>query len=174
VLKSVAFAGPDRLLVASGEGMLVVHERVGERWKAARTLRGAPMMELSNGVTASPDNRIAYVVSRDQTLRAFDLDSSAELATGLAHVRGVKTVHASPSGQFVATGSYDRTVMIWSASDLTLKLPPIRLACSGISGVRWLGDRLFACSFDGFVFAVDAASGRMLWSRSAADTSEGN
>jgi WD40 repeat protein len=144
---------------------------MGERWTATKALRGQPHMELSNGVAASPDGRIAYVVSRDQSLRAFDLESGREVATGLAHVRGVKTVAVSESGTQIATGSYDRTVMLWSSADLSVRLPPVRLANSGISGVRCRGDRVFACSFDGLVFAIDGESGHVLWSRNASDAS---
>jgi WD40 repeat protein len=179
VLKSVAFASPTRLLAASGCGALVVHDLVAGAsgasggWKATRAIRGTPPMELCNGVSASPDGRIAYVVSRDQSLRAFDLESGAQLAVGLAHVRGAKTVHASPDGRTVATGAYDRTVLLWSADDVSVRLPPVRMANSGISGVRCHGDRVFACSFDGVVSSIDARTGRTLWYRTAADASEG-
>jgi WD40 repeat protein len=170
VWKSIAFASPTRLLVASGDGALVVHDLLADRWVATRAIRGVPPMELSNGVAASPDGRLAYIVSRDQSIRAIDLESGVEVLSGLAHVRGVKTVHASSCGAYVATGAYDRTVMIWSASDLSVRLPPIRLANSGVSGVRCHGGRVFACSFDGVAFAADASNGRVIWSRTAADT----
>jgi WD40 repeat protein len=173
VLKSVSFASDTRLLAASGDGVLVIHDLVNGRFVPTRTLRGSPAMELCNGVSSSPDGRIAYVVARDQTIRAFDLESGRELATGLAHVRGVKAVHASPCGRWVATGSYDRTVMIWSSVELAVTLPPVRLACSGVSGVRCHGESVYLCSFDGVVAAVDAASGRVRWSRTAADVAEG-
>lgn len=173
VVKSLCFAGSDRLLVSSGDGSLVVHERQGERFAAVRTLRGTPPMELSNGVAASSEGRLAYVVSRDQTLRAFDLESGMELATGLAHVRGVKTVHASECGRHVVTGSYDRTVMIWDGGDLSARMPPIRLASSGVSCVRWRGGRVYACSFDGMAFAVDGATGDLLWHRTSAHVAGG-
>jgi WD40 repeat protein len=130
-------------------------------------------MELSNGVAASPDGRIAYVVSRDQTLRAFDLESGAPLGTGLAHVRGVKTVHVSECGSTIATGSYDRTVLIWSADDLSVRLPPVRLANSGISGVRCKKGQVYSSSFDGIVSAIDARSGHTLWHKNAADAANG-
>ncbi len=173
VVKSLAFASSTRLLIASGDGSLVVHERTGERFAAVRSIRGTPPMELANGVAASPDGRTAYVVARDQSLRAFDLESGSELATGLAHVRGVKCVHVSEDGRRVATGSYDRTVLLWSADDLSVRLPPVRLAGSGISGVRCRRDRVFSCSFDGVVSAIDAATGRLVWHRTAADASDG-
>ena len=101
----------------------VVHERKGERGSVRNAAR-VPPMELSNGVCASPDGRIAYVVSRDQSIRAFDLERGVEVACGLAHVRGVKTVHASSCGSYVVTGAYDRTVMIWSADDLSVRSRP--------------------------------------------------
>jgi len=174
VIKSLTFASPTRLLVASGDGMLVIHDLQGERFAATRVIRGTPHMELSNGVAASPDGRVAYVVSRDQSLRAFDLESGAEIARGLAHVRGVKAVHVSECGRHVATGSYDRTVMLWSADTLAVELPPVRLYNSGVSGVRCRGGRVYACSFDGVVSAIDARTGQLLWHRTAADVSEGS
>lgn len=172
VVKSVAFAGSDRLLVASGDGALVVYDRRGERFEHARTIRGAPPMELSNGVVASPDGRTAYVVSRDQSVRAFDLGTGQPAGMGLAHVRGVKTVAISECGRHLVTGSYDRTVMIWDAASLSVRLPPSRLANSGISSVRWRGGRVYACSFDGVVTCIDGATGRLLWHRTAADAAE--
>jgi WD40 repeat protein len=172
VIKSLTFCGPDRLLVASGDGALVVHDRAGDRFTATRTIRGTPPMELSNGVAASPDGRVAYVVSRDQSLRAFDLASGEPRGVGLAHVRGVKSVHVSSCGNHVVTGGYDRTVMIWDASDLSVRLPPVRMANSGVSCVRWKQGRVYACSFDGVVSCVDASNGRLIWHRTAADCAD--
>jgi WD40 repeat protein len=171
VVKSLAFAGPDRLLVASGDGALVVHDRRGDRFVAVRTIRGTPPMELSNGVAASPDGRTAYVVSRDQSLRAFDIESGEARGVGLAHVRGAKSVHVSECGRHVATGAYDRTVLLWDAADLSVRLPPVRLANSGVSCVRYKRGRVFACSFDGVVSCTDGATGRLVWHRTAADAS---
>ncbi|MCA9312675.1 MAG: PQQ-binding-like beta-propeller repeat protein, partial [Phycisphaerales bacterium] len=174
VLKCVSFAGSNRLLVASGDGTLVVHERFSGRWSAVRSVRGLPKMELANGVAASPDARIAYVVARDQSLRAFSVESGEELACGLAHVRGVKSVHASPCGRYVATGSYDRTVMLWDSSNLTVRLPPVRLANSGVSSVRFGPEGVvFSCSFDGVTMAIEQETGRIRWMRTASDVSEG-
>jgi WD40 repeat protein len=173
VLKSIAFASPTRLLAASGCGTLVVHDLTGGRFVATRAIRGAPNMELCNGVSASPDGKVAYLVSRDQSIRSFDLETGEQTRIGLAHVRGAKAVHAAPGGRYIVTGAYDRTVLIWSASDLSVSLPPIRLGNSGISGVRAHGETVFACSFDGVVFAADATTGRLAWFKTAADAALG-
>jgi WD40 repeat protein len=173
VVKSLAFAGPHRLLTATGDGALVVHDEIAGRFVATRTIRGTPPMELSNGVAASPDGATAYVVSRDQTVRAFDLATGEPRGTGVAHVRGVKTVHASECGRYLATGSYDRTVMLWDARDLSVVLPPVRLANSGVSCVRWRAGRVYFASFDGVIGCVEGRDGRLRWHRTAADTAEG-
>lgn len=172
VIKSLAFCGPDCLLAASGDGALVVHDREGDRFVASRTVRGTPPMELSNGVAASPDGRVAYLVSRDQSLRAFNLATGEPRGMGLAHVRGVKSVHVSECGTRIVTGASDRTVMIWDASDLSVRLPPVRMANSGISCVRWKKDRVYACSFDGVVSCVDGHDGRLIWHRTSADCAD--
>jgi len=78
-------------------------------------------------------------------------------------------VHVSSCGNHVVTGAYDRTVMIWDASDLSVRLPPVRMANSGISCVRWKEERVYACSFDGVVSCVDGGTGRLLWHRTATD-----
>ncbi|MFI5302028.1 MAG: WD40 repeat domain-containing protein, partial [Polyangiales bacterium] len=176
VLKSVAFASSTRLLAAAGDGHLLVWDFVGDheggRWVATRAIRGTPHMELGNGVTSSPDGRVGYIVSRDQTVRAFELDSGRELGCGLAHVRGVKAIHASADGALLATGAYDRTVILWSSDDLSVRLPPVRGANSGVSGVRVDRGRVFSCSFDGVVNCIDAATGRTRWTRTSADAAE--
>jgi outer membrane protein assembly factor BamB len=63
--------------------------------------------------------------------------------------------------------------MIWSARDLSVRLPPFRLANSGISGVRIARGRVFSCSFDGVVAALDARTGRLLWNKTSVDAAEG-
>ena len=106
--------------------------------------------------------------------RATSRCGRSTTATGLAHVRGVKCVHVSECGRYVATGSYDRTVMLWNADDLTVRLPPARLANSGVSGVRCRGGRVYTCSFDGVVSALEIATGRLVWYRTAADVADGH
>lgn len=173
VIKNVAFTPEGVLLAASGDGALVVHRRAGAQWHAVHCLRTDPSMELSNGVASSPDGRIAYIVSRDQTLRAFEIDSGELLGTGYAHTRSVKSVHASEDGRYLVTGSYDRTVLVWNTSPLTVRLPPLRGANSGISCVRVHHGVIYSCSFDGVVSAWEAETGEVIWTRTSHDASRG-
>jgi WD40 repeat protein len=173
VVKSIAFAADGTLLVASGDGCLVVHRFEGEKWRAVGCYRANPPMELSNGVAASPDSRRAYIVSRDQSLRVFDLDTGVCLGTGLAHTRSVKSVHMSECGRYLVTGGYDRMVLVWDPNTLQVRLPPLRGANSGVSCVRVQRGLITACSFDGVVSVWSADNGEMLWTKTNHDASRG-
>lgn len=174
VVKNIAFTPDGKILVASGDGALVVHVRCGDGWEVTHCLRTDPPMELSNAVASSPDGKRAFIVSRDQTVRAFDIESGRLLDTGYAHTRSVKTTHLSECGRYLATGSYDRTVMVWNPDRLTVRLPPLRGANSGVSCVRVHHGVIYSCSFDGVVTAWDAETGELLWTRTSLDTSRGN
>ena len=137
--------------------------------------RNAADGAVQRGRRVARPGRVAYVgVARSVGAGVRPRSPESLLATGLAHVRGVKCVHVSECGRHVVTGSYDRTVMLWNADDLTVRLPPARLANSGVSGVRCGGGRVYTCSFDGVVSALELATGRLLWCRTAADVADGH
>jgi WD40 repeat protein len=171
VVKSIAFAHDGAVLVASGDGCLVIYRRNGDEWKLENGYRPELSMELSNGVAASPDSKRAYIVSRDQSVRCFDIPSAKWTAVGWAHTRSVKSVHVSKCGRWVASGSYDRTVLVWDAETLQVCLPPLRGANSGISCVRIDESRIFSCSFDGVVTAWRLENGEALWTKTSHDVS---
>ncbi len=171
VVKSIAFALDGTLLVGAGDGCLVVHRRQGEEWKADGCHRVEPAMELSNGVAAAPDSQRAYIVSRDQSLRAFDLAGGTCLGIGWAHTRSVKSVHMSECGRYLVTGGYDRMVLVWDPETLQVRLPPLRGANSGVSCVRVCRGVIYACSFDGVVSAWHAENGELLWTKTNQDAS---
>ena len=80
VVKSLAFAGADAPARRLGRRRARRARARGRALRHARTIRGdAPDGAVERRV-ASPDGRTAYVVSRDQTLRAFDLESGAAIA----------------------------------------------------------------------------------------------
>ena len=157
------------IVTAAGDGTAVVHENNNGKWMPTHHLESTPPMELCNDVTFCPNSNLIYVVSRDQALRAFDHQTGENVANGYAHTRSVKTVDVSEDGMLVVTGSYDRTVLIWDSQKLKPILPPIRFANSGISSVKFDGDVIFACSFDGVVACIDAKNGQIRWSKNSYD-----
>jgi WD40 repeat protein len=173
VIKNLCFIDNHRILTACGDGSGVMHVFDGSSWKAEKTFRTDPSMELCNGVAAHPLGKQGFWVSRDQRIHAFNLETGEFIKSGIGHTRSIKTVAVSDCGKFMATGSYDRTVMIWDTQTLQAKLPPLRLANSGISCVRIYKGIIYACSFDGFVVAWDASSGQTYWQKSSLDSSRG-
>lgn len=169
VIKSVFFTRNNMIVTAAGDGTAVVHENNNGKWMPTHHLESTPPMELCNDVTFCPNSNLIYVVSRDQALRAFDHQTGENVANGYAHTRSVKTVDVSEDGRLVVTGSYDRTVLIWDSQTLKPILPPIRFANSGISSVKFDGDVIFACSFDGVVACIDAKNGQIRWSKNSYD-----
>ncbi|NJO99087.1 MAG: hypothetical protein HC764_26405 [Pleurocapsa sp. CRU_1_2] len=126
-----------------------------------------------NGIVSSPDSRKAFVVCRDQSLRGFDLETGECQGIGLVHTRSVKTVSVSECGIYIATGSYDRSILVWHSDSLTVRLPPLRNANSGISCVQIYNSIIYSCSFDGFVSAWCVNTGKLNWSKSSLDSSQG-
>ena len=140
VIKNVAFTAAGRLLAASGDGALVVHQRQGDGWQVVHCLRTDPPMELSNGVTSSPDGKIAYIVSRDQTIRAFDLATGEFSDTGYAHTGSVqRCVHMSECSEVFwrPTPTICRTVMLLEPRTTDREAPPLRGSrAQGVSSHR--------------------------------------
>ena len=62
-------------------------------------------------------------VGRDAHIRSWTWDSGAlqVFMPGVpAHIQAINAVVLSPCGRYLATGSMDKTIKIWQASDLTL------------------------------------------------------
>jgi len=170
VIKNINFTEENNILTAAGDGSIVFHEFNGSEWKASKHLKTNPPMELCNGVAYSKIKNIIYSVSRDQTLRAFHGKTGENILIGLAHTRSVKSVAVSDCGNYVVTGSYDRSILIWEADTLKPKLPPLRNSNAGISCVRTHNDVVYSCSFDGVVSAWNLKTGRVIWAKDSFDS----
>lgn len=173
VIKNVFFTPSGVLLAACGDGSVVVYVFDGQTWRVVRHIQGKIPMAICNGVVSSPDSRKAFVVCRDQSLRGFDLETGECQGIGLVHTRSVKTVSVSECGIYIATGSYDRSILVWHSDSLTVRLPPLRNANSGISCVQIYNSIIYSCSFDGFVSAWCVNTGKLNWSKSSLDSSQG-
>ena len=63
----------------------------------------------------SPDGRCIVSVSRDHTVRIWDVETGAELRRLEGHTWIVNTASYSPDGRYIVSASNDKTVRIWDA-----------------------------------------------------------
>ena len=64
-------------------------------------------------VAYSPDGAMLASAGWDDTVKLWDANTGALLATCAGHTDAVMTVAFSPDGKFFASGSYDRLVRLW-------------------------------------------------------------
>jgi WD40 repeat protein len=67
------------------------------------------------GCTYSPDGRRVVSSSWDGTLRVWDPESGAALASLAGHTDAVTGCAHSPDGHRIVSASDDRTVKVWDA-----------------------------------------------------------
>ncbi|MBI5758411.1 MAG: Gfo/Idh/MocA family oxidoreductase [Planctomycetales bacterium] len=119
----VAFS-PDGKVLASGSYDETIHVFDATSGQVIRTLEGH-----SRPITAvvfSPDgSRIASSAggrfNGKNTAKLWDVATGKEVATFEAHDGPVTCLAISPSGKWLATGSRDKTVMLWDVSKFTTR-----------------------------------------------------
>ncbi|NER49013.1 MAG: hypothetical protein F6J92_20395, partial [Symploca sp. SIO1A3] len=86
-----------------------VRER--NRWKAHQN--------SVTSVSFSPNGKLFASVSRDNTIKIWDLEEGEELLTLSGHQSSVKikSVSFSPDGKLLASGSWDNTTKIWDLEE---------------------------------------------------------
>jgi WD40 repeat protein len=117
----VAFS-PDGKLLASGSYDEMIHVFDATSGQVIRTLEGH-----SRPITAvvfSPDgSRIASSAggrfNGKNTAKLWDVATGKEVATFEAHDGPVTCLAISPSGKWLATGSRDKTVLLWDVSKVS-------------------------------------------------------
>lgn len=125
---------------------------LSEHAKEIYTIEWAP----TGAGTANPSARpLLASASFDATIKLWDPETQQCVRTLSKHTDPVYSVSFSPDGQYLASGSLDKCVNIWSVRDGTL-LRRYR-GGGGIFEVRWnaAGDRLGACFADKSVVVID-------------------
>ena len=89
------------------------------------------------------------------SVRLWDVERGDCLHTLTRHKEPVYSVAFSPDGKFLASGSFDKCVHIWSTD--TGKLVHSYKGTGGIFEVCWnsRGDKVGASASDGTVFVLD-------------------
>jgi transducin (beta)-like 1 len=93
--------------------------------------------------------------SFDATIKLWDMTVGKEMCSLNKHVDPVYSVAFSPNGDFIASGSFDRCLHIWSVKDGSL-VKTYRGA-GGIFEVSWnyKGDKVAACFSNNTVCVID-------------------
>ena len=160
VVKSILFTNDNNIVVGSGDGSVVYHSLVNGTWQVIQHIPSD--MELCNAVTFGETSGTIYTGARDQSVRAFDSKTGNAKAKGFCHTRSIKSIHISESEKLIATGSYDRTVIVWDAETLTAVLPPLRISNAGVPSVKFYDNKIYTGSFDGFVCCW-TLEGSLVW-----------
>ena len=94
-------------------------------------------------------------VSFDTTVKLWDPETGRRLHSLERHTEPVYSVAFSPGGEYIASGSFDKCLRIWSAKDGTL-LKTFR-GEGGIFEVCWnkAGDKVAACFSDNTLCLMD-------------------
>ena len=93
--------------------------------------------------------------SFDTTVKLWDPESGRRLHSLERHTEPVYSVAFSPTGEYIASGSFDKCLRIWSAKDGSL-LRTFR-GEGGIFEVCWnkAGDKVAACFSDNTICLMD-------------------
>jgi hypothetical protein len=75
----------------------------------------------------SPDGRCLAVGASDGTVRLVEAATGQERFRWQGHKRGVVSVLFSPDSSLLASGSWDRTILVWDVFDVPAA-PPVELA----------------------------------------------
>lgn len=128
-------------------GGQTVHRSIPAHQRAVMTL------------TFSPDEQTLATGSWDCTVKVWDLQTGALVATLAGHTDYVQSIAFSPDGKWLASGSDDQTLRIWEiASGACLKT--IHAHTDNTYGVAWSpdGQVIATCGFDGFARVWDVSA----------------
>ena len=143
-------------------------------WSGSADLTALKSLDVSGNKMSDVAERLCQGLTGLTSLQSLDvsgnkisnvtvLDKVYENIVVYSHVtghqRGVSSVHFSPDGTRLVTGSYDKTVKIWNpATGEEL----CQLSCdSAVLSVDWHDNCIAAGDVDGKIYVFDAAAGKI-------------
>ncbi len=180
---AVAIYQPDHLLASASTDFTV---RLWDlQTQQPVMVNGAPVILVGHGgdvenIAFSPDGSLLASVSIGVSRNVILWDMTTfEIATQLeGHSDNVRTVAFSPDGAYVATGSKDRTVILWdvASGEQRQQFFTSNDAANPVAGVQVSsvifspdGSILLAGTTNGEIYAWEIASGALLWQVDSGD-----
>lgn len=110
--------------------------------------------ERIRSTVLSPDDSRVYLGLHNGVIRGVSLDNARDINEFHGHKDVVSTLAINFSGTLLASGSWDRTLRIWSITDCSL-LHTERLG-TGISSLAW-------SPREGYLFSTDFSGSLISW-----------
>ncbi|KAM0066624.1 putative transcription factor WD40-like family [Helianthus debilis subsp. tardiflorus] len=123
-----------------------------EHTKEIYTIRWSPMGPGTN----NPNQPLVLAsASFDSTIKLWDVETGRLLHNLVAHGDPVYSVAFSPNGEYLASGSLDKCMHIWSVKEA--KVVKTYMGSGGIFEVCWNkeGDKIGACFSNNVVIVLD-------------------
>jgi len=105
--------------------------------------------ERVRSIVLTPDDSFVHVGLHDGVIRSVSLGNVRNRYEKNAHSDIVSALAVSPSGEYLISGSWDRTIKLWNLSEKKL-VTTVKLE-TGVTSLAWAvkGDRFYSTDFSG-------------------------
>ncbi|MCK4817169.1 hypothetical protein KA005_15475, partial [bacterium] len=109
--------------------------------------------ERIRSIALSPDDLYVHVGLHSGIIRSISIQNTRNKSEVSAHSDIVSALAVNPSGEYLASGSWDRTIKIWNVEDWSLHVSA-KLR-TGVTGLEW--------SSNGMIFSTDFSGSLISW-----------
>ncbi|KAG2338249.1 WD40 repeat-like protein [Suillus weaverae] len=117
IVESLAWTSDREKLISGSYGPIRIFDTT--TWQQIVILEGHE--GFVNTITLSQNNRLLASVSRDETVRLWDLDTNLPVGLPLHYKYKLQSAAFSVDGKVLATGCRDKNVYVWDIHDILKK-----------------------------------------------------